>query len=247
MRADVPNGILLEQSTARELGVAPGDTLTLETQGRTRLARIQGLFSGAMPGETRLPIAFHRDLADLEARSTGMLVRADGDLVALARRIAASADVQQVLSKKQVSDEILAASGQLTTIIELGAMVSIAIASLFVFACLGYIILQRQGEYQSLRLLGYSDALVRGIIVVEICLISLAALLAAVPVGALTADYLNSKMSEVWFQIDTIISLQDYLKTFIPSFVLLPLVALPIARMVLREPLHLHLRSREIA
>lgn len=243
----VPNGILLEQGVARELGVGPGDTLALETQGRARQAQIVGLFSGAMPGEARLPIAFHRDLADLDERATGLFIQAAGDPVALARQLAAAPDVQQVLSKKQVADEILGASGQVTAIIEMGAVVSIAIASLFVFACLGYTVLQRQGEYQSLRLLGYSDALIRAIVVVEICLIGVAALLLAVPIGALTAAYLNGKLSQAWFQVDTVITLADYMKTFIPSFILLPLVALPIARMVLREPLFIHLRSRDIA
>lgn len=242
-----PNGIVLEQSSARELGVKPGDTLTLETQGRTRQALIVGLFSGAMPGEARLPIAFHRDLADLEDRSTGLFIRVMGDPAPLVRQLSAIADVQQVLSRQQVADEILAASGQVTAIIELGAVVSIAIASLFVFACLGYTVLQRQGEYQSLRLLGYSDALIRAIVVVEICLVGAAALMVAVPVGALTAGYLNGKLSEAWFQVDTIITLKDYLKTFVPSFILLPIVALPIARMILREPLFTHLRSRDIA
>lgn len=243
----VPNGILLEQNIARELEVGVGDTLDLETLGRKREARILGLFSGAMPGEARLPIKFHRDLADLDKRATGLLVRVRGDTGEVARKLSADPDVQQVLSKKQVSEEILAASGQVTAIIHLGALVSIAIASLFLFACLGYTVLQRKDEYQSLRLLGYGDALIRTIIVVEILLLGTAALVVSIPIGALAAAYLNDKLSEAWFQVDTIITLNDYLKTFIPSFIVLPLVALPIARMVLREPLHAHLRSREIS
>lgn len=242
-----PNGILLEQSTARELGASVGDTLTLEIQGRQREARIRGLFSGAMPGEARLPIAFHRNLADLENRSTGLFVRVKGDMAAVSKMLSANADVQQVLSKQQVSQDILAASAQVTEIIHLGALVSIAIAGLFVFACFGYSVLQRQGEYQTLRLLGYSDGLIRVIIVVEVSLLGLASLVVATPIGALAAAYLNGKLSEAWFQVDTIITLNDYLKTFIPSFVLLPLVAIPIARMVLRQPLDAHLRSREVS
>ncbi len=75
-------------------------------------------------------------------------------------------------------------------------MVSIGIAGLFVFACLGYTVLQRKGDYQSLRLLGYGDGLIRAIIVVEVCLLGAAALVLAVPIGALTAAYLNDKLSE---------------------------------------------------
>lgn len=241
------DGILLEQSTARTLGLAVGDALRLEQPGRSVEARIVGLFSGAMPGEARLPIALHRELADLAERSTGVFVQTDGDPAATAAALRAHADVRQVLDKGQVKAEILAASGQVTGIVRLGAMVSIAIAALFTFACVAYTVLGRRGDYQTLRLLGYADSLILTIVVAEVALLSVAALVLAVPVATLSALHLNARISEAWFQVDTLISARDYLTSFVPTLIVLPLVALPIARLVLRQPLESHLRSREIA
>lgn len=247
LSAKQENGILLEQSTARELGVGVNDTLTVEVQGQRAVVRIRGLFSGAMPGEAHFTLAMHRRLADLDERATGLFVRGHGDLDTLDNSLRQHPDVQQMLTRDQVSREILSASGQVTEIIRLGAMISLAIAALFVFACVGYTVLQRRREYQMLRLLGYSDSVVVAIIVVEIALLGAAAMLLAAPIGAVAAEYLNQKLSQAWFQIDTIISASDYLKTFLPGFILLPLVALPVARTVLRVPLEQDLRTREIS
>jgi hypothetical protein len=68
----------------------------------------------------------------------------------------------------------------------------------------------------------------------------------AVPIGALTADYTAWRISQVWFHIDTELTVADYGKTFIPALILLPLVALPMARSVLAESLDEFMRSRDM-
>jgi putative ABC transport system permease protein len=247
MSADQPDGMLLEQSTAEKLGVGVGDTLTLDADGTSVPARIVGVFSGALPGEAHLPLDLFDGLAGLGGLSTGAFVRVDGELSAVESALAERPEVQQVLSKKQIAAEILGVSGQVTGILQLGAGISIAIAGLFAFSCLGYTVLRRKDEYQALRLLGYSDRLVTVIIMTEVLALGVAALVLAIPVGAITAGYLNNRLSEAWFHVDTIINGTDYVTTFVPALVLLPLVALPIARSILREPLDSHLRTREIA
>lgn len=246
---DDPDGLVIEQSTARTLGVGVGDPLRLQMQGRSLQTRVRGLFSGALPGEARLPIAAHRKLADLTERSTGFFVRTapSDDVPAMVAALRAEADVQQVLTKTQVANEILAASGQITGIIQLGALVSIAIAALLVFACVGYAVLMRRHEYQTLRLIGYSDRTIVATVLAEVVLLGLAAALVAIIVGIVTAQYLNAALSAAWFEVETQMSAGDFLKSFVPALCLLPLVALPIAHLVLREDLAHHLRSREIA
>ena len=247
LAADDVNGLLLEQSTARELNLEVGDDLRLEMQGRVLDVHVRGLFSGALPGEARLTLAAHRVLAQLEERATGLFVRTSGDPDSVAAKLRAHPDVQQVLSKRQVTDEILAASGQVTRIIELGAIVSVLIAALFVFACVGYTVLSRREEYQTLRLLGYRNRVILGIVAAEVVLLGIAALALAVPVGALTASFLNARLTASWFEVQTMIAPLDYMKSFLPTLLLLPLVAIPIASPILREDLALHLRSREIS
>lgn len=247
LRPGDTDGMLLEQSTARKLGVGVGDRLTLNANGNSLTAHIVGVFSGALPGQADVPIHLYDRLGGLHGRVTGCFVRTDGAAGPVRSRLADRPDVQQVLSKQQITDQVLSVSGQVTGILQIGAVISICIAGLFVFACLGYTVLQRKSEYQELRLLGYSNRLITVIIMAEVLALGVAALVLAVPIGAVTAAYLNGRLSAAWFQVDTIITVKDYLTTFIPALVLLPLVALPIAWSVLREPLDTHLRTREIA
>ena len=241
-----PAGMLLEQGAARELGVDVGARLVVEAQGRRRTATVRGVFSGALPGEARFTLAFHRDLADLGDRATGMLVRGPGDAGDLARRLAADRDVERVLTKAQASAAILAVSAQMTEIIHLAQAVSVVIAALSVFASVGYTVLMRRDEYRTLRVLGYGDGLVTVLILVEVALIGVAALCAAVPIGAFAADYYNQRLSQAWFRIDTLVDGADYARVFAPGFGLLLATALPAARMVLAEPLAAGLRSHGI-
>ena len=247
LSADQPDGILLELSSAAELGVGVGDSLAIEVQGRRWPVSIRGLFSGALPGEAHFPIEFHRKISDLDERATGILVRTPRPAGEVERALYREPDVQQVLTKREVARQILAASGQVTTLIRLGSAVSIGISLLFIFASVSYTVLQRRGEYQTLRLIGYGNGLLTTIIIAEVCFLGVMALLLAIPVGALSATYLNGKLSASWFRVETILRTADYLMIFVPGFALLPLVALPIARAVLREPLEVHLRLREVA
>jgi len=241
-----PAGILLEQGTAQALGVGVGNRLTVEVQGRRRTATVRGLFSGALPGEARFTLAFHRELADLGERATGIFVRTPGAPAALARRVSADPDVQQVLTKEQAALAILAVSEQLTGIVRLGQGVSLIIVALSVFASVGYTVLLRQDEYLTLRVLGYGDGLITALVMVEIAFVGLASLVLAAPVGAAAAFYYNAQLSQVWFRIDTMLRGADYASAFVPGLGLLLLVAIPAARIVLRTPLAAGLRSPEI-
>ena len=180
---------------------------------------MRGVFSGALPGEARFTLAFHRDLADLGDRATGMLVRGPGDAGDLARRLAADRDVERVLTKAQASAAILAVSAQMTEIIHLAQAVSVVIAALSVFASVGYTVLMRRDEYRTLRVLGYGDGLVTVLILVEVALIGVVALCAAVPIGAFAADYYNQRLSQAWFRIDTLVDGADYARVFAPASV----------------------------
>ncbi len=242
-----PEGILLEQSAARELGVGIGSPLTIEMQGRQRTASVRGLFSGALPGEARFTLAFHRELADLDERATGIFVRSAGEPADLARRASTDPDVLQTLTKDQAARAILAVSAQVTEIVRLGQAISLAIVALSVFASIGYTVLMRRGEYQTLRVQGYGDGMIVTLVMVETALVGLAALALAIPVGAAAAFYYNRQLSQAWFQVDTILSAGDFASAFVPGFLLLLLVALPAARLVLRTPLAPGLRAPDIA
>jgi ABC-type phosphate transport system permease subunit len=83
-------------------------------------------------------------------------------------------------------------------------------------------------------------------ILTETWILGILAMIVAIPIGAATAYYIAWRISEVWFHINTELTAGDYAQTFIPALVLLPVVALPMARAILKESLDVFMRSREL-
>jgi ABC-type lipoprotein release transport system permease subunit len=244
---DEPTGILIEVSTARELGVEEGDVVELDSTSGHFEAEIIGVFSSALPGEGRFTVAFAQEVFGLADTYTGGFLRvSEGTSDAVESLVGADSDVAQVTTRVGIKDEITALSDQITAILHLGASVSIVVALLFVLACLGYTVLKRTGDYQLLRCLGFRDRVVRATILTETGILGVAAMVLAIPIGAATAHYTGWRISQVWFHVDTQPTVADYAMTFIPALLLLPVVALPMARGVLKQSLDQFMRSRDV-
>jgi ABC-type antimicrobial peptide transport system permease subunit len=101
-------------------------------------------------------------------------------------------------------------------------------------------------DYQLLRCLGFRDRVVVATIVTETYLLGILAIIGAIPIGILTAQYTDWRISTVWFQVVNAFRVSDFVLTFAPALILLPAVALLMARTVLRQPLDEFMRSREL-
>ena len=247
VRTDDPQGILLEVATARELGVDLGDVIDLDSTVGHFEAHIVGIFSGVLPGESRFPVAYAQDVLGLKEHYSGMLVRVALDQLDEVKDCFANDEsVQQVLTRAEIESDITTLSNQIITILHLGSAVSIVVALLFVIACLGYTVFKRAPDYQLLRSLGFRDRVVVATIVTETYILGFLAIILAIPVGFLTAQFTGWQISKVWFHINTSFRFDDFAQTFLPALILLPGVALLMARTVLREPLDTFMRSREL-
>ncbi|MCL2785248.1 MAG: ABC transporter permease [Propionibacteriaceae bacterium] len=240
-------GILIEVTTADQLGVGMGDVVELDSTSGHFEAHVIGIFSGALPGEARFTVSFAQEVFALDGLYTGMLVRVSpGELGNVGDWLAGQDSVQQVLTRIEIKDQITALSDQITAILRIGSSVSIVVAILFVLACLGYTVLKRSDDYQLLRCLGFRNRVVVATILSETLILGLTAMVVAVPIGAVTAYYTGWRISRVWFHVNTTPTVGDYVQTFVPALVLLPLVALPMARGVLSESLDGFMRSRTL-
>lgn len=68
----------------------------------------------------------------------------------------------------------------------------------------------------------------------EASLLGLVSIVIAFPVAWLVSRLLDERISNAWFNINTQLSAQPFLITFVPGLVLLPLAALPLAQWALR-------------
>lgn len=229
-----PDGVVMEAGLAHRLALELGDVLMVNAAGTKHEARVVGIMSSALPGEVRSTLDFASSLNGSDLFS-GVLVKASpGAIASTADALNSESGVQQALSKDEIVKLIVASSSQITALLWLGALTSIAVALLFVGACLGYTILERRREYSLLSLLGFRNGAIRCTVVMEASLLGLAGIVIAFPVAWLVSRLLNERISDAWFNIDTQLSAQPFLVTFLPGLVLLPLAALPLAQWVLR-------------
>ena len=229
-----PDGVVIEAGLAHQLALEPGDALTVNSTGTEHEALVAGIMSSALPGEVRSTLEFASSLTGSD-RFSGALVKAPpGEIASTADALNSELVVQQALSKEEIVKLIVASSDQITALLWLGALTSIAVALLFVGACLGYTILERRREYSLLSLLGFRNRAIRSTVVMEASLLGLVSIVIAFPVAWLVSRLLDERISNAWFNINTQLSAQPFLITFVPGLVLLPLAALPLAQWALR-------------
>ncbi len=184
-----------------------------------------------------MTLAFGQKVLGLGERVSGAFVAAAGKPEEIKRQVYALPAVAQVLLTEEVYREVLASSAHIRALIRAAAGLSVPLAILFIFASFAYTILRRKREYVMLRILGFSDRMVATVIAAEVLLLGWATAAVAVPVGWGGASFLNGRLAGAWITIDTVASFQDFVVVLAPALLLLPLSALPVIRVVVKEPL----------
>lgn len=226
------DGILLERKLARSLGVGSGDTVTIESQGHTYTATVDGVFSGTFPGESYTDLDTARKWMRLDTQLNGIFLKVSGDPHDLVKTLNNVRRVGQVTLKGDLAQQVVAASEEMMVIIYVSAAFSIAVTLLFLFTSATFTVLQRKNEYVLLRVLGFEENILSRMIYVEVIGLGLIAAVLAVPTGYVIAASLVSKLSEAWFTVTTSMSFSDVVFILGPAILLLPLSAWPVSRSV---------------
>lgn len=230
-------GVVLESGVAADLDLAVGDTFEITTGSDSYDVELLGTMSSALPGEARFPLHLARSVSGLDWLMTGSMVQLPGpndpSPAAAAEDLSTEDEVKQALTKQEISTLVVESNDQITALLWMGALMSILVALLLVSACLGYTILNRQDEYRLLSLIGFKDRAVRSIVVLEATLLGVVSVALAVPISLAISGFLNRQISQTWFHVDSVVELEPLLQTFIPGLILLPVLALPLARVVL--------------
>jgi len=226
------DGILLERKLARSLGASVGNSVTIESQGHTYQAKVEGLFSGAFPGESYTDLSTARKWMNLDTQLNGVFLQVSGDPTKLVDTLSDVKRVAQVTLKTDLARQVVAVSEEALAIIYVSAAFSIAVTLLFLFTSATFTVLQRKSEYVLLRIIGFEENTLRLMIFVEVIGLGLIAAVLAVPTGYFIAASLVSKLSDAWFTVTTSMSFFDIAVIIGPAIVLLPLSAWPVSRLV---------------
>jgi putative ABC transport system permease protein len=240
-------GLLLDSSTLGDNSLVPGSAVSLESADGRFEAHVVGGFAAMMPNEAKVTQATARELLGIPEGFTGAFIRTtDGEIAQIRDDLTDMAEVISVMSKDEATTQLLTLIAQLTNVVKVGGFIGVAVSLLFVLACLGHTVQKRQGDYQLLRQIGFRDRTATATILTETLLIGILATLVAVPAGYAVAALTCSQVSKVWFEVAAQPNIADYALVLVPSLCLLPLIAAPMARSVLSQPLDVFIRSRNV-
>ena len=120
------------------------------------------------------------------------------------------------------------------------------LAFFFLVSVLGFLLLERETEYATLRSLGYGGSEIARIVLTEVGLLALAGLVLSLGAWVVTAHVLRMPMASAWFEVPLDFRTHDFLVASVPTLVFLVLAALPGIRALLTMDLSTVLRGRAI-
>lgn len=236
------NAIVLERKTAATLGLRVGDEVTVDARDKAWKARVVGVFSGVLPGESYAPLADAQAWFDMSDQVTGAFLKAGGALVPDA--LYGIDRVGRVTSKSRLVAEFVGHLREIAAIVYLAFGFSLAVAVLFLFSTTAYGVLRRLAEYATLRTIGFADRTVLKMIVLEVGAVGALGTLLAAGVGIVVSHTLNGVLSQAWFEVDTIVTARDVLVVLLPALLFFPLTAIPPFRFIVRAGMVPTLRRR---
>lgn len=243
LAADDRDAVVMERKLARDMGLAIGDTVTVDGRlGRYR-ATLVGTFSGALPGEVFTSRDAARTWLDLEEQNTGVLVAAEPGHD-LAASLYQDARVGKVTGRKAMVDEVVAHLKEIAGIVYLAAGFSILVALLFLFTSTAFAFMAREGSFSLLEIIGFARRTVASMVRREVALLSGAGVALGIPLGFALAAWLNGILGEAWFAIPTAWNVIDPLLVAVPALALMPLVARPVLKRIAAIDLPHVLRRR---
>jgi putative ABC transport system permease protein len=120
------------------------------------------------------------------------------------------------------------------------------LAFFFLVSVLGFLLIERENEYATLRSMGYATMEIACIVLTEVAVLAALGLVLSAAAWTLTAHALSAPMARVWFPVPLDFRLADYCACSLPTLAFLGLAALPGIRALMRIDLSATLRGRAI-
>lgn len=237
------NSIVLERKTASTLGVNVGDEVSIDVRDKVWKAKVVGVFSGVLPGESYAPLADAQAWFDMTDQVTGAFLKTDAQF-GPADALYQLDRVGRVTSKANLVTEFVDHLKEIAGIVYLAFGFSLVVAVLFLFSTTAYGVLRRLPEYSTLRTIGFADRTVLKMITTEVAAIGAVGTLVAVAAGIAISYGLNDVLSQAWFQVDTTVTAKDLLVVLLPALIFFPLTAIPPFRSIVRAGMVPTLRRR---
>jgi putative ABC transport system permease protein len=190
--------IVISEQIARRLGVRPGDQVAVATPTGEVTMRVAGTVRTVASARSYLPFDQAAALLGLAGEATAVLVSGGSEV---ADRLSAEPAVDRVTSKSQAVDGMHKLVAELAELIDIMLGISLVVGGLFLFSSLALSFLDRQGEFATLRALGYGRRQIALVVGTEAITVAVLAAILSVPAGLAVGWLLAERIGAAWFHI----------------------------------------------
>ncbi|MBI5207259.1 MAG: ABC transporter permease [Candidatus Firestonebacteria bacterium] len=241
------NEIILSHDLVKKLKLKIGDKVKVKIGMKIYDFRLAGIKSDVVIGESFIDFIRSREIFEFNDEASGVFIKTDQNLqMQIESEIYKRKFVGKVTYKKKLVEKFLYMISEITRIVDVATAISIFVALLFIFTSISMSISEKEGEYATLRAIGYKKNLIRSIVYSESMIVGLAASILTVPFAVGIGIYLNSLMSEAWFNVDTYFIVKDFAWGIIPMLLLIPLSILPALKYLIKMNITEALRTKII-
>lgn len=239
-----PGRIVLSEQLASKLAVKTGDTVTITTSRANRQKlTVSGIARTLASQQAFLPQRQAGTLLGLANRATSLYVAGDAGV---ASRLRADPAVARVTSKAAALASMHQLVSELSGLITTMLAISLGVGALFLVSSLALSYLDREGEFATLRALGYGRRHVTGVVAGESLTQTLAAAALSIPAGILIAWPLAQRIGSAWFQIDLTPAPSNFALAIAGAIGLAILAIMHATRQIMRASISAAVRSRLI-
>jgi putative ABC transport system permease protein len=235
--------IAVSEQIADDLGVGPGDQITVAAPTGEATMRVAGTVRTVANTRSYLPFDQAAELLGLSGEATAVLVSGGPEV---AGQLRADPAVVRVTSKREAVDGMHELVAELTDLISVMLGISLVVGGLFLVSSLALSFLDRQGEFATLRALGHGRRSVSLVVAAEAVTMAVLAAVLSVPAGLALAWLLADQIGEAWFRIGLAPAASHFLVVWALLAVLTLVAVAHAARRALRLNIATVVRARLI-
>lgn len=246
LRSPDAREIVLSLELARKLGVDLGDTVHVHALNQAYSFRLVGLLSDVIAGISIVPFRVAQEICQFPEKASGLYLHTQSPGAELSDALYRREFVGKVLEKTTLAAQLRRVLSPMIVVLDIAAGISLFVALLFTLTSVNLSVLENEGEFATLQAIGYGRGSIARIVFTETWVYAIGAVLLSVPVAVLLTLYLNHRIGQAWFRVDTFFFLSEFAKLLGPALILIPLGASLGLRRIFRLDISAALRTRAI-
>lgn len=206
-----------------------GELVTIERDKRVIKARIVGIVSDLTMKTVFVPLKTAQQILQNKGKVSGFFSQFDRPLNEVRKRLLADEMglVTTVTLKKDVEKVVQQYMASFMAVLYPSIAMSIIMSFFFVLSAMGILLLEREGEFATLRAFGFGRGEIAKIILIEVLLLGALAVVASLPLWLAFSWIIDRESAKVWFEIGLVFRSADLSTVALPIFIVLPFAAWP--------------------